>query len=268
MAAEKTETLSSVERALALMEVLGQEGPLTLTQLAERLQASKTTVFRLAATLAERGWVTKDEELRYSLGPSALALGASGEGLPDLKKLLLPIMIELHEETQETIHLTRLEGRYIVYVHQLLSPKPVVSLATLGGRSPAHCVSPGLAQLAALPDSRIDWVLNAPLIRYTDKSPADADAVRREIEEVRRRGFGINLGSFRPDVGGVGVAVRNSRGEPIAGLSVCVPVFRLAQLDIDLLGQRLLRAARDAETALHAEAKPPAPTEARPQRSW
>jgi DNA-binding IclR family transcriptional regulator len=252
MSAEKNEILSSVERALALMEVLASEDRLTLTQLADRLQAGKTTVFRLAATLAARGWIVKDEYLRYRLGPSALALGASRQGSLDLKTLLLPIMIELHEETEETIHLTRLEGRYIVYTHQLLSPKPVVSLATLGGRSPAHCVSAGLAQLAALPDSRVDWVLDAPLVSYTDKSLTDADLVRKEIEQVRKRGYGINWGAFRSDVGGVGVAVRNGRGEPIAGLSVCVPVFRLSGMDLERLGLRLLRAARDAERVINS----------------
>lgn len=257
MSAEKNETLSSVERALAFMEVLASEDRLTLTQLADRLQAGKTTVFRLAATLAERGWIVKDEKLRYSLGPSALGLGASRQGSLDLKALLLPIMIELHEETEETIHLTRLEGRYIVYSHQLLSPKPVVSLATLGGRSPAHCVSPGLAQLAALPDSRIDWVLDAPMVAYTDKSLTDPGLVRQEIEQVRKRGYGINFGSFRPDVGGVGVAVRNERGEPVAGLSVCVPVFRLSGMDIGHLGLRLLRAARDAEQVINSQTATP-----------
>lgn len=253
MDGDRNETLSSVERALALMEVLGREDRLTLTQLADRLQSGKSTVFRLAATLAGRGWIIKNSDLRYSLGPSVLALGATRVGPLDIQKLLLPIMIELHEETHETIHLTRLEGRYIVYVHQLLSPKPVVSLATLGSRSPAHCVSPGLAQLAALPDSRLDWVLDAPLVPYTNKSLTDRDAVRHEIEQVRLRGFGVNSGLFRPDVGGIGVAVRNSRGEPVAGLSVCVPVFRLAQIDTAVVGRRLLRAARDAELVLGDE---------------
>ncbi|WP_306051034.1 IclR family transcriptional regulator [Oceaniradius stylonematis] len=260
MSAARNETLSSVERALTLMEVLSSEDSLTLTQLAERLQSGKTTVFRLAATLAERDWIVKDENLRYNLGPAALALGMSRAGSLDLKTLLLPIMIELHDETEETIHLTRLEGRYIVYRHQLLSPKPVVSLATLGGRSPAHCVSPGLAQLAALTDSRIDWILDAPLVAYTDKSLTDPDLVRQEIEQVRRRGYGINFGSFRSDVGGVGVAIRNGHGEPIAGLSICVPVFRLRGMDLERLGLRLLRAARDAEQVINTRAATPRKT--------
>ena len=243
-------TLSSVERALALLEVLAREGSLNLTQLSEKLDAGKTTAFRLATTLVERGWISKGADLRYSLGPAALGLGAARGNQIDLKKLLLPIMIELHEESEETVHLTRLEGRYIVYLHQLLSPKPVVSLTSLDMRSPAHCVSSGLAQLAALPDEQIDWVLNAPLVRYTNISPTHADAVRAQIARVRATGYSINLGSFREDVGGVGVAVRNANGEPIAGLSLCIPVFRLAALDIPKLGRRLMRAAHDAEIVM------------------
>lgn len=249
--AKKSETLSSVERALSLLEILGREEALNLTQLADRLRANKTTVLRLAMTLAEHGWVEKDADLCYSLGPAALGLGAlHGGGAIDVKRLLLPVMMELHEETQETIHLTRLEGRFIIYLHQLLSPKPVVSLATMGTRSPAHCVSPGLALLATLSESRLDWFLNRPLTRYTDLSMTSPDAVRREIEQVRKRGYGVNFGSYRPDVGGVGVAIFDQLGKPIAGLSVCVPVFRLNRLDIDTLGQRLRRAASDARFIL------------------
>lgn len=246
-------TLSSVERALALLEVLAREGSLNLTQLSERLEAGKTTTFRLAATLVGRGWLIKGPDLRYSLGPAALGLAGERGGRIDLKKQLLPIMIELHEESEETVHLTRLEGRYIVYLHQLLSPKPVVSLTSLDTRSPAHCVSPGLAQLAALPDAQIDWVLSAPLVRYTSISPTHPDAVRMQIARVRSAGYSINLGSFREDVGGVGVAVRNARGEPVAGLSLCIPVFRLSALDIPKLGERLMRAAQDAEIVMRDE---------------
>lgn len=246
-------TLSSVERALALLEVLARERSLNLTQLSERLDTGKTTAFRLAATLVERGWLSKGADFRYSLGPAAVSLGGAHGDQIDLKKLLLPIMMELHEESEETVHLTRLEGRYIVYLHQMLSPKPVVSLTSLDMRSPAHCVSPGLAQLAALPDEQLDWVLNAPLVRYTSISPTHVDAVRAQVARVRETGYSINLGSFREDVGGVGVAVLDASGAPVAGLSLCIPVFRLSVLDVPALGRRLMRAARDAEIVMRDE---------------
>lgn len=241
---------SSIDRALSLLEALAQGEGLNLTELAKRLKSSKPTIFRVAAALIERGWVTKDKDLRYSLGPEALSLGGHRDPLPDVKARLMPILIELNEETEETIHLTRLEGRYVVYLSQLLSTKPVVSLARLGGRSPAHCVSPGLALLAALPDDRIDWILSAPLVRHTDLSPVTADAVWEEIALVRKRGYAVNRGAYRADVGGVGVAVLDAAGNPLVGISVCFPVFRLMRMDIDVLGQRLLRAARDARALI------------------
>ncbi|WP_454917724.1 IclR family transcriptional regulator [Xanthobacter sediminis] len=241
---------SSVDRALSLLEVLAQEESLNLTELAKRLKSSKPTVFRVAAALIERGWVTKDKDLRYSLGPEALSLGVHRDPVPDLKARLMPILIELNEETEETIHLTRLEGRYVVYLSQLLSTKPVVSLARLGGRSPAHCVSPGLALLAALPDDRIDWILNAPFVRYTELSLTTPAAVWEEIALVRQRGYAVNRGAYRTDVGGVGVAVLDAAGNPLVGISVCFPAFRLMRMDIDVLGQRLLRAARDAQALI------------------
>lgn len=246
-------TLSSVERALALLELLAREGSLNLTQLSAELDSGKTTAFRLAATMVERGWLSKSADLRYSLGPKAIGLAEARANQIDLKKLFLPIMIELHEESEETVHLTQLEGRYIVYLHQLLSPKSVVSLTSLDTRSPAHCVSPGLAQLAALPEEQIDRILNSPLVRYTNISPTSADEVRAEIARVRANGYSVNLGSFREDVGGVGVAILNERRELIAGLSLCIPVFRLRALDIPKLGRRLVRAARDAELIMRDE---------------
>lgn len=250
MTATKSERLSSVERAVSMLELLSDAGSLNLTQLADRLGTGKTTAFRLASCLVELGWLSKDEDLRYRLGPGALRLGAGGHLGPDLPALLRPLMVDLRDETQETIHLTRLDGREVVYLEQLVSPKPVLSITPLGSRSPAHCVSSGLAQLARLPDSRLEWVLRAPLRQYTDASVTDPAVIRQEIERVRGRGYGINRGSFRQDVGGVGVAVVNQRGEPIAGLSVCMPVFRMAEHDLDALGRRLLEAAEEAKQTL------------------
>ena len=250
---QKAEALSSVDRALSLLELLAVKGGLNLTELADQLQANKTTVYRLASALTDRGWLVKDEDRHYRLGPALLALSLGTDRFPDLRQLFLPIMLELRDETRETIHLTRLEGRYVVYLHQLQSPQPVVSLATLGGRSPAHCVSPGLALLAASTQSKIDWVLDAPLVKYTDLSMTSGERIREELALVQERGYAINRGAYRGDVGGVGVAIRDARGTPVAGLSVCMPIFRMSKVDLDELGKRLMKAARDAVAVLQQE---------------
>lgn len=248
-----SKTLSSVDRALSLMEILAREGRLNLTELAKRLQSGKPTVFRLASSLIQRGWIVKGDDFRYGFGPVALSLFTQQEKGFDLKTRLMPILLELHKETQETVHLSRLEGRHIVYQCQLLSTKAVISLSW-GGRLPAHCTSPGMALLAAMPDSHINWFLSQPLQIYNDLSPTTADEVWKEIERVRKRGYSINLGAYRNDIGGVGVAVRDAHGTPVAGISVCIPVFRLGETDTDALGQRLIRAASEAQMLLEIPA--------------
>ncbi|MCW2701353.1 MAG: IclR family transcriptional regulator [Blastococcus sp.] len=243
-----------MDRALSMIELLAEEGHLNVTQLAERLGTGKATAFRLAHTLMARGWMCQDADRRYRLGPGILGVAARTQAGRDVRADLRPVLEALHEETGETIHLTKLDGRQVVYLEQIISSKPVRSVAMLGGRSPAHCVSPGLAQLAALPADHVDWVLEEPLQRYTDMSMTDPEEVRAELEQVRGRGYAVNLGSFRPDVGGVGTAVTDADGYPIAGLSVCVPVYRLKELDTGALGQLLLDATRDAQERLHINA--------------
>lgn len=245
-----SDTLSTVNRALTLLELLAENNGLTVTQLADRLGTGKATAFRLTKTLVERGWVDKDDEMRYRLGPGMLSLAPALRPGQDLRRNLRPIMDELHDETRETIHLTILQGRYVTYVEQLVSPKPVHSVSTLGNRSPAHCVSPGLAQLACLAEDAVDWILAAPLRRYTEHSITDPDEVRTELEQIRHRGYAVNRGSFRAEVGGVGVAVLDGRGKPIAALSVCMPIFRMQTTNLDDVGTLLVSAALDAQRSL------------------
>lgn len=245
-----SDTLGSVNRAMSFLELLAENDGLTVTQLADRLGTGKATAFRLAKTLVERGWVEKDEELRYRLGPGLLSLAPALQLGQDIRHRLRPIMDDLYDQTQETIHLTVLQGRYVTYVEQLVSPKPVHSVSKLGSRSPAHCVSPGLAQLAALPDDALDWVLAVPLRRYTERSLTDPADVRAELQRVRSRGYAVNCGAFRAEVGGVGAAVLDPRGKPIAALSVCMPLYRMSEMDLDGIGALLISATTDAQRGL------------------
>lgn len=248
-------TLSSVNRALSLVELLAENNGLSLTQLARRLDIGKATAFRLTKTLTDRGWVEKDAELRYRLGPGLLSLAGDASG-GELCGPLRPLMEDLQEETGETIHLTVLRGRYIMYIDQLISPKPVHSVSTLGSRSPAHCVSPGLAQLALVPREQLDWVLSAPLQRYTERSPQTSKAVHAELEMVRERGYAINRGAFRAEVGGVGAAITNRHGRPVAALSVCMPAFRMHSTDLDAVGKLLTRTVADASQRVELTQRP------------
>lgn len=242
--------LSSVDRALLMVEIIAKNENLNITQLARRLNTGKATAFRVARTLVNRDWLVKDTDLTYKLGPAISALTNNAAVNLDLRAELALVLEQLHEATGETIHLTRLEGRKVVYVEQLVSPQPVLSVATIGDHSPAHCVSPGLAQLAVLDEERLEWFLGKPLERYTEASITEPDLLRAELERVRERGYAINVGGYRADVGGVGRAILDPGGNPIAAISICVPVYRLPDSKIETLGKQVANAVRQAEQRL------------------
>ena len=147
--------LSSVDRALSVLEELARHGPLGATELANRTGCAKATAFRLARTLQARGFVVQNKDSTYRLGPRCLLLATGVHTSFDVRREALPAMEALGELTGETVQLTVLEGADVVYVEQVASSKPVRSVGTMGQRAPAHCVSGGLAQLALLPFERV-----------------------------------------------------------------------------------------------------------------
>lgn len=73
MSEEATETgrvgaIQAVERAIDILEAVA-EGPLTLPELVERVGLPKTTCYRLAKTLADRGLLSTSGRSGYRIGP-------------------------------------------------------------------------------------------------------------------------------------------------------------------------------------------------------
>lgn len=242
----KPHRLSSVDRALALIEIIAEREGLNLTDLSKLLGSNKPTTFRLATALVNRGWLSKNKSLRYSLGPTAHILGARTDDFQEIETRLMPLLEELHRDTQETVHLVKLEGRYATFKCQLLSTRSVIAQLKVGEKTPVHCTSAGMALLAATSDENIDWFLKAPLQRYTSLSPRTSDEVRAEIARVRARGYAVNHGAYRKDVNGIGAAVLNRSGVPVAGISVSMPLYRFTEIDVDALGCQIVDAARAA----------------------
>lgn len=245
-----TNLLKSVDRALAMIELIAKNRPLNITQIAERLNTGKATAYRLASTFMKRDWLVKDADLRYQLGPAFTTLTNGSASTVDLRSKMALIMEQLHESTGETIHLTTLEGRKVVYVEQIVSPKPVLSVATIGDYSPAHCVSPGLAQLAVLDEERLNWLLNKPLDRFTKATITDPQRLREELAAIRERGYAINVGGYRPDVGGVGGSIQDAKGNLLGALSICVPVYRLSNEDIESFGTQIINSVKKGQKIL------------------
>ncbi|WNV75075.1 IclR family transcriptional regulator [Geodermatophilus sp. DSM 44513] len=250
--------VSSVERALRLLEALG-EGPIGATELAHRIGTSKATAFRLARTLQSSGYVIQLPDARYRLGPRCLTLAASAFKDIDLRGELRWAQEELNERTGETTLLAVATGREAVCIDAIPSRHSVMSVATVGAIWPLHTSSPGLAMLAEDEDL-LERYLSEPLSRHTESTITEPAALRALLADVRARGYAVNRAYWRDDVCAVGAVVHDATGQAVAGLAVVLPQFRLDQTGADALGALVLDVTHRASERLGWRGEPlPAP---------
>lgn len=248
---------SSVSRSLQVLEILAKEGrPLALAEIAQRMGTAKSGVHGLLATLAKGGFVEHRDGGIYALGMKAWEIGRAVPAAA-LVHVARPAMEALVAEVSEGAVLGILDGSDVLYVHLVESAQAVRVHAAIGERIPAHCTSTGLALLASLAPDRLDQLLAAKLAAFTEHTLVDPRRLRAELRRILARGYAINRGGWRADVGGLAVGIDDAGGGLRAGLCVAAPLYRMTRPWIDRTVPCLQRAAAQIAAALRESAGTP-----------
>src|SRR3954451_19268177 len=135
--------VQSIERAFAVLGALA-DGPVGVTEVADRVDLPKSTVARLLASLGREGAVEQiPGERRYRLGPRVSSLAASIRPTRSLIDVARPPLAELSRAVGGAAGLSVPDGRAVHYVDQVDSPHPVAIRDWTGTRVPMHVVSSG-----------------------------------------------------------------------------------------------------------------------------
>jgi DNA-binding IclR family transcriptional regulator len=236
--------LQSVSRAVRTLELVAEAGELGVTELGRRLGVHKATASRLAATLADRGLLERDPSTeRYRLGFGLIRLaGAAMAGL-DLVRTARPTLEDLAERTRETVTLGVLSGEEVVSIDQVTGARSIVSVNWVGTRTALHATSTGKVFLAFMDDAERDRRLATGLPRATKRTIVDRTELRRQLDDVRRRGYAQTLEELEEGLNAVAAAVRPADGKVVAALSVSGPAFRIRPVDLPRIGRLTMGAA-------------------------
>jgi DNA-binding IclR family transcriptional regulator len=234
----------SVARALRALELIAEEGELGVTDLGRGLGVHKATASRLAATLAGGGLIERDPVTdRYRLGFGLLRLvGAAMAGI-DLVRTAHPVLEELAERTHETVNIGVPAGDGVVYLDQVSSAHLVASTNWVGRRTPLHGSSSGKVFLAHMREAERQQALARPLEALTPRTVTDPARLRRQLEEVRVRGYATIQDELEEGLNAVAAPVRRLNGEVVAAVSVSGPSFRVRAVDLARLGRLTIDAA-------------------------
>lgn len=214
-------------KGLAVIEAMAQnDGSSGVTELANALHLGKSNVHRLLQTLMHAGFVQQLENSRYELTVKLWELGARVHQRLDLRTEALPFMEALARQTQETVHLSVLDGIQVLYIEKIDSPQPVRAYTAIGGRAPAANVATGKVMLAWAPTETIE-LASRNLVAHTPLSVSDPDRLASMLADIRRTGYAVNQGEWRNEVVGLAAPVRDVHGEVVGALGISGPAHRL-----------------------------------------
>jgi IclR family acetate operon transcriptional repressor len=246
-----------VGRALDVLEVFvhEQKPQLSLKEIADRLDQSMNTVFRLLYTLAEHGYVVKNNK-QYELGSKLLDLTNAKMRHTDLVIVARPYMDNLLERFRETVNLGIMMDGKIRYIEVRESPERFRLVERVGGTDPLHCTALGKAHLAYLPFAGVRELMRVQgMAKITDHTINTINALKTDLEATRARGYAID--DQESMLGGYCVAAPIlEEGRPIAAISIAAPYVRLNEAHVETVSAALLEVTGSIADKLRAPLPP------------
>jgi len=217
----------AVRRALRILEAFGVDDPhLTLAELSRRTGYHRSTVLRLARTLALDGYMAQRSDTSWRLAHAAGWLGACYQATFNVHDIVEPVLRELTIATGESATFYVREGNQRICVVRVEGPKAIRHHVRVGAGLPLHLGSPGRVILAF------------------------SGEAGEPYETVRRQGFMMSLGERDPEVSSVSAPVYGLNWRLLGALCISGPLSRLTEAVLTQHKDAVLNAASRLSRAM------------------
>ena len=243
--------VQSVDRAVSILELVARRGEAGVTEMAAELGVHKSTAFRLAAALEQRGLLEQPGDRgKYRLGLGLVRLAGAATVRFDLSQQSRPACERLAAQVSETINLAILDGDAAVNIDQVLGPSAVTTHNWVGQRTPLHATSSGKVMLAHLPDAALQERLTAGLDRFTPGTVTDPGRLRTQLRIVLSAGYAYCVEELETGLNAVAAPVLAQDGQLIASISASGPSYRLTEQRIPEVAAAVMAAAAEVSARL------------------
>lgn len=214
----------SAERVVDVLTLLATTtDALTLNEICKALSWPKSSAFELLQTLVHKGFLEiEDPRLKtYKLGIGVFETGMAYLSKMSVSQVARPLLQELNRQIGSTVFLGVEDKGRIVYLDKAESHSVMRPTAKLGSRRNMHTTGLGKALLAALPDERIQYILeHNELNAKTPYSNTNAAEVWQDIQAIRSRGYSIDDREDNSETYCIGSAIYDQDGAAVAAISV------------------------------------------------
>jgi IclR family transcriptional regulator, pca regulon regulatory protein len=211
----------ALARGLAVLTAFGDgRAPLTLSDVARRVDLPRATTRRALYTLTHLGFAESDGKL-YRLTSKVLTLAASYLLSNRISTILQPECDRLSMEFGEAVSCAVFTGDDVVMVAHASPQRLIAAGAGIGFRVKAFCSALGRVLLAGLPDKALDSFLEQlEPVPMTAKTLVDKKALHCAILAAREQGFAVVDQEAEPGFRSLAVPIRRYDGLIVAAMNV------------------------------------------------
>ncbi|MFI7024244.1 IclR family transcriptional regulator [Micromonospora sp. NPDC049900] len=213
------EPLSAVEKVVRVLDALPTER--RVSSIRQVAGLSLSTTHRILAELIAVGWVRQDPDRGYV--PDSGLLSLAGRLLTDVghPERVRRALQQLADASGLTVHLGVRQGDQAVYTEKLDGPGAYRLRSYIGQAVHLHSTALGKAVLAGLDETEVDAIAGRTgLPALTSATITTPSRLREALDQVRNQGWAYDAGENEEHTRCLGVAVRDNRGVPVAGVSV------------------------------------------------
>ncbi len=213
--------VEAVDRAFTLLDCFdGQEDTLSLAELARRSGFYKSTILRIAVSLERSGYMLRQANGGYRLGPTLWRLGSLYRQSFELGEHIRPELRALVDATQETASFFVREGANRVCLYRREPSRSIVHQLVEGAQLP-------MASMGASAQVLLAWSEDMPV----------------EFAEVREAGYAVSMGARDAEVAAVSVPFLGDDDGLRGALAVSGLIYRFDDANIDAIRDALFESA-------------------------
>jgi DNA-binding IclR family transcriptional regulator len=248
----------AVSKSLKVLELLqSARSPISLQEIARRIQLSKTSTFRLLRTLEAAGCLVAVGSGEYRLAPGIHSVVPT-LWLARLLRVATVRMQELNNQLRETISLAALFDNRVEVVAVIESPQIIRMSNVVGHILPPNASSLGKVIAAFQSHEQREKLLRSyGFWHFTEHSITDPAKIQEEFSRVLADKFATDREESVPDGICFGVPVFNSSGEVNVALSASVPKMRVRDREHEKAIVAALRATAENISADFRAAQAP-----------
>lgn len=245
--------IQSIERSADILEIFLKLKPeLSIKEISQELNLSKSTVHGIIKTLEHRGYLQQNpEDLKYKLGLKLFELGNFvGKNL-DIGDIAKPIIRDLVDELNETVHLVTRQKDELFYIEKVEGARTLTIYSHVGKRAPFHCTGVGKAILAYLDENEAERILSSKALEsFTKYTVTNKEEIKHHLPAIRENGYAVDDEEIELGLKCIAAPIFNYQGNVIASISCAAPKIRLDENRLPKVIEGIKRAAAEISNCL------------------